>query len=119
MIRSVAAKAERLIRAYIPVAESKSEEWIRTGACARCGQCCKLVWKCPFLITDNQNLSGCRIHANPWRPKPCPVFPANPDDQQQLKNPERCGFRFKAQNSPALPAPTPAGTRQPRSEGSA
>ncbi|MDK1031809.1 MAG: phosphatidylserine decarboxylase family protein [Planctomycetia bacterium] len=58
----------------------------RKGACVRCGQCCSLVWRCPYLADGNQ----CRIYDK--RFKPCDNFPIDYWDLRWAVVP--CGHKF-------------------------
>jgi hypothetical protein len=65
----------------------------RTGDCHRCGLCCELIYKCPFLGRDGQNLPYCRIYGD-LRPANCRNYPFDATDSEV----EGCGFRFKTQS---------------------
>jgi len=76
----------------------------RRGHCARCGVCCMLVHRCPFLRIE-RGLATCLIHA--LRPANCRIFPVDPQDleERDLLAPERpCGYSFltAADRQPAL-----------------
>lgn len=62
---------------------------LRYGECKRCGACCMLVFKCPFLKTKDEVIA-CRIYGK--RPKGCRIFPLDARDFRELKSP--CGFHF-------------------------
>ena len=62
----------------------------REGECHRCGACCALVYRCPFLGHDAQNLPYCRIYGD-LRPGSCKNYPFDRVDSEI----EQCGFRFK------------------------
>lgn len=62
----------------------------REGECHRCGLCCELVYKCPFLGRDNSNLPYCRIYGD-LRPANCRNYPFDKTDSEV----DQCGFRFK------------------------
>ncbi len=61
----------------------------RSGECHRCGLCCELIYKCPFLGKDSQNLSYCRIYGD-LRPANCRNYPFDKFDAEI----DQCGFRF-------------------------
>jgi hypothetical protein len=69
---------------------AKSIEAEREGECHRCGLCCELVYKCPFLGRDGQNLPYCRIYGD-LRPTNCHSFPFDVIDAEI----ESCGYTFK------------------------
>ncbi len=62
----------------------------RQGECHRCGMCCKLINKCPFLGTDSQNLPFCRVYGE-LRPAACNNYPFDRVDSEI----KQCGFKFK------------------------
>ncbi|MEW6057206.1 MAG: hypothetical protein AB1540_11385 [Bdellovibrionota bacterium] len=62
----------------------------REGECHRCGACCKLIYRCPFLGHDAQDLPYCRIYGD-LRPGSCKNYPFDRVDSEI----EQCGFKFK------------------------
>ncbi|MDD5655655.1 MAG: hypothetical protein PHF00_00170 [Elusimicrobia bacterium] len=72
----------------------------RQGECLRCGLCCKLLFKCPFLQTLPSGLSRCRIHKR--RPDNCKYFPIDEKDireRDSLGADRPCGFWFVEQSA--------------------
>lgn len=69
----------------------KSIQETRTGECHRCGRCCELIYRCPFLGRDAQNLPYCRVYGD-LRPANCRNYPFDAVDSEV----EQCGFRFKS-----------------------
>jgi hypothetical protein len=67
----------------------KSIEKTRKGDCHRCGLCCELIYKCPFLGKDAQNQSYCRIYGD-LRPANCHNYPFDKVDAEI----DQCGFTF-------------------------
>ena len=61
----------------------------RSGDCHRCGACCELLFKCPFLGRDGQNLPYCRIYGD-LRPANCRNYPFDQIDSEIAG----CGFTF-------------------------
>jgi hypothetical protein len=61
----------------------------REGDCHRCGLCCELIYKCPFLGRDSQNLPYCRIYGD-LRPANCRNYPFDAIDSEI----ETCGYTF-------------------------
>ena len=57
----------------------------RRGGCQRCGSCCRLVFRCPFLTRQNE----CSIYGL-VRPPSCVDFPIDARDVQDAGG--RCGF---------------------------
>jgi Fe-S-cluster containining protein len=78
-------KTKRLFTSLLPVDPA------RTGACNRCGACCKLPYPCPFLRFDHQGLSSCAVYA--IRPPSCRKYPRVTAEQL---TPQECGYSFAA-----------------------
>src|SRR4051812_25772276 len=76
----------------------KSIAETRQGECHRCGLCCELIYKCPFLGKDSKNLPYCRIYGE-LRPANCRNYPFDLADSE-IKG---CGYTFK---SPVSQLPT-------------
>jgi hypothetical protein len=62
----------------------------RKGDCHRCGLCCELIYKCPFLGRDSKNLPYCRIYGD-LRPTNCKSYPFDKKDAEI----DTCGFYFE------------------------
>ncbi|MCM2276769.1 MAG: hypothetical protein NDJ89_01680 [Oligoflexia bacterium] len=62
----------------------------RQGECNRCGACCELIYKCPFLGRDSQNLPFCRVYGD-LRPASCHVYPFDAIDSEV----DECSYTFK------------------------
>lgn len=62
----------------------------RSGECHRCGLCCELIYKCPFLGRDSQNLPYCRVYGD-LRPANCHNYPFDKVDAEI----DTCGYSFK------------------------
>ncbi len=67
----------------------------RRGRCHQCGECCRLVFRCPMLLKDNR----CRIYGLP-RPANCTAFPIDRRDIQDVDG--ACGYSFSERSSDAL-----------------
>ena len=79
-------------RSYVIKAKEK-----RHGECARCGTCCKLLFKCPFL-DETQTPSMCKVHNT--RPFNCRIFPvdrADIADKNLVDSTKRCGYYFESE----------------------
>jgi hypothetical protein len=65
---------------------------LRHGECRQCAACCKLIFRCPFLSSDNR----CSIHESPVRPRSCQVFPIARQDLEDVRRSSGniCGFWF-------------------------
>lgn len=62
----------------------------RQGECNRCGACCALVYRCPFLGHDAENLPYCRVYGT-LQPAHCRTYPFDRVDRDV----EICSFSFK------------------------
>lgn len=70
------------------------------GGCNRCGECCKIVFKCPFFY-ESENTTACMIYTSKRHaPPPCVVFPIDPIDLAEVQRevaPAPCPFYFEGQ----------------------
>ena len=96
-------KARRFVQASLSRQDHDALLARRRGECKRCGGCCKLAFRCPFLRTDAEGQTSCRIYG--LRFAQCRLFPLHAADLRELRG--ECGFRFQAE--PAMAAnPTSA-----------
>ena len=63
---------------------------LRRGECNRCGACCELVFKCPFLKRYSDGTSTCGIYEN--RPNLCRLFPIERRDIEEVRG--TCTYYF-------------------------
>ncbi len=78
------SKLKRIfITCFLPVSKN------RKGECKNCGECCKLLLKCPFLKYNKTGKSYCRIFL--IRPLGCRKYPRT---ESEWKTRETCGFKF-------------------------
>lgn len=83
-------KTRRTFLSYFkPDYITKSIAENRKGDCHRCGACCELVLKCPFLGKDAQNLPYCRVYGE-LRPNNCRNYPIDAVDSEI----DQCGYTF-------------------------
>ena len=64
----------------------------RQGECNRCGACCKILFQCPFLATDEEGQYVCRIYEK--RFAQCRLFPLRAKDLLEV---EQCSYTFEEQ----------------------
>ena len=69
----------------------------RRGECNRCGACCKILFKCPFLGTDSEGQYTCRIYDK--RFAQCRLYPLHTVDLAELEG--QCSYTFETE--PARP----------------
>jgi uncharacterized cysteine cluster protein YcgN (CxxCxxCC family) len=72
----------------------------RQGECNRCGECCKIVFRCPFLGEDKPGEYTCRIYEH--RFAQCQRFPLRARDLREVK---ACSYTFPDAD---LPSAAPA-----------
>jgi len=66
----------------------------RAGECKRCGACCRIVIRCPFLKME-EGVAACAIHRH--RPPNCGIFPIDLrdlSDRDQIAPNIPCGYSF-------------------------
>jgi hypothetical protein len=76
----------------------------RGGECARCGACCKLMFRCPYLDGDGMD-TECVRHGNRW--ENCRIFPIDEHDiaDRDLVSGNgsgngKCGYSFDPPRKP-------------------
>lgn len=92
-------KARRFVQANLMRQDTGELLSRRHGECNRCGACCKILFRCPFLGTDEEGQYTCRIYEK--RFGQCRLFPLHAKDLLELG--EECSYSFEAE--PSLPAP--------------
>jgi hypothetical protein len=92
--RQAAGKVRRFFRANIYTAENEKLLSKRQGECNRCGACCKILFKCPFLVenlgADPGNLYTCGIYGEHF--SQCRIYPLVPQDLLEVEEP--CSYTF-------------------------
>ena len=63
---------------------------LRRGDCNRCGACCELLFKCPFLKKHSDGTATCGIYEN--RPNSCRLFPIERRDIEEVRG--SCSYYF-------------------------
>jgi hypothetical protein len=63
---------------------------LRHGECNRCGACCEIFFKCPFLKKHGDGTTTCGIYED--RPNQCRLFPIEPRDVAEVRG--SCSFYF-------------------------
>ena len=88
--RQAQGKIRRFVNTTFRKQEMIEQLALRRGDCNRCGACCELVFKCPFLKKNSDGSSMCGIYEN--RPNQCRMFPIEPRDIQEVKG--TCTYYF-------------------------
>ena len=69
------------------------------GGCNRCGLCCKIVFRCPFFV-ENEQTTACMIFSTRHAVPPCVTFPLDPIDLREVQRevaPAPCPFYFEGE----------------------
>jgi hypothetical protein len=88
--RQVQGKLRRFVSANFRKQEVIEKLALRRGDCNRCGACCEILFKCPFLKKHNDGTSTCGIYED--RPNQCRLFPIDERDLREVKG--TCSFYF-------------------------
>jgi len=88
--RQAQGKIRRFLNTNFRKQETVAALALRRGECNRCGACCELVFKCPFLKKQPDGSSLCGIYEN--RPNSCRLFPIEQRDIQEVKG--TCSYYF-------------------------
>ncbi|MCE2438255.1 MAG: hypothetical protein J4F39_02395 [Candidatus Latescibacteria bacterium] len=71
--RQAAGKVRRLFLVHFRKSYVAEQATLLEGECNRCGNCCEILFKCPFLVKQDDGFSVCSIYEN--RPLQCNAFP--------------------------------------------
>ncbi|SRR6266496_5443590 len=88
--RQAQGKLRRFVKTNFKKQEIIASLALRQGECNRCGACCELVFKCPFLKKQSDGTTICGIYEN--RPNQCRLFPTEQRDIQELRG--TCSYYF-------------------------
>jgi len=93
--RQATGKVRRFFRANLYTRGNSALLARRQGECTRCGACCKILFKCPFLL-ENAEQDGsvqysCSIYGS--YPNQCQIYPLVPKDLDEIEEP--CGYTFQ------------------------
>jgi Fe-S-cluster containining protein len=104
MTLQVGGKVRRFVQATVLKQDTDALLAKRQGECNRCGACCKILFKCPFLDTDADGQYTCRIYDK--RFAQCRLYPLHAKDLLELQG--QCSYTFAEQPS-AEPIPAAPG----------
>jgi hypothetical protein len=88
--RQAAGKVRRFVFANIHTSRNNEMLALRQGECTRCGACCKILFRCPFLIEEPGQIYSCGIYGAHFNS--CRIFPLVPKDLEEVEEP--CGYTF-------------------------
>lgn len=88
--RQAQGKLRRFVRANFRKDEVIASLALRQGDCNRCGACCEILFKCPFLKKHRDGTTTCGIYED--RPNQCRLFPIEKRDIEEVRG--TCSFYF-------------------------
>ena len=89
--RQVQGKLRRFVSANFRKHEvEEAVREMRRGECNRCGACCEILFKCPFLKKHRDGTTSCGIYED--RPNQCRLFPIEKRDLEEVRG--TCSFYF-------------------------
>jgi Putative zinc- or iron-chelating domain len=88
--RQVHGKLRRFVSANFRKQEVVAQLSLRRGECNRCGACCEILFKCPFLKKHDDGTSTCGIYED--RPNQCRLFPLERRDLDEVRG--SCSYYF-------------------------
>ena len=89
-------KLRRFVQSNLVVEDKEALLSRRQGDCNRCGACCKILFRCPFLGTDAAGQYTCRIYEQ--RFAQCRLFPLRSRDLLEV---QECSYTFAGDPQPA------------------
>jgi hypothetical protein len=88
--RQVQGKLRRFVSINFRKDEVIEKLALRRGDCNRCGACCEILFKCPFLRKHDDGTSTCGIYED--RPNQCRLFPLEQRDLAEVRG--TCSYYF-------------------------
>jgi hypothetical protein len=88
--RQAQGKIRRFVNSTFRKREVRTRLAQRRGDCNRCGACCEILFKCPFLKKHDDGSSTCGVYEN--RPEQCRLYPIEPRDLKEVRG--SCSFYF-------------------------
>jgi len=88
--RQAQGKLRRFVSANFRKDEVIAQLALRRGECNRCGACCEILFKCPFLKKHDDGTTTCGIYED--RPNQCRLFPIEKRDLEEVRG--SCSFYF-------------------------
>ncbi|MBV9209474.1 MAG: YkgJ family cysteine cluster protein [Acidobacteria bacterium] len=88
--RQMHGKLRRFVSANFRKEDVIASLSLRRGECNRCGACCEILFKCPFLKKHGDGTTTCGIYED--RPNQCRLFPIERRDLEEVRG--TCSFYF-------------------------
>ena len=92
IVRLLKGKLRRQFLVHFRLSGFNSAFTGRQGECLQCANCCRFVFRCPFLSVAGR----CVIYNTKFRPKVCIHFPLGRSDLEDVRiaSGRTCGYRF-------------------------
>src|SRR5262249_15274586 len=87
-------KVRRFIQAKLMTPDTEGLLAKRRGECNRCGACCQMLSRCPFLAAAAEGPYPCRVHER--RFARCRLFPLHAADLREV---EQCSYTFEPESA--------------------
>jgi hypothetical protein len=88
--KQVQGKLRRFVNIRFRKEEVVAKLALRQGECNRCGACCEILFKCPFLKKHGDGVTTCGIYED--RPNQCRLYPIERRDLEEVRG--QCSFYF-------------------------
>jgi hypothetical protein len=88
--RQAQGKLRRFVSSNFRRDEVVAKLALRRGDCNRCGACCEILFKCPFLRKHEDGTTTCGIYED--RPNQCRLFPIERRDIEEVRG--SCSYYF-------------------------
>jgi Fe-S-cluster containining protein len=105
--RQLRGKIRRFVQAKLTTQDTEALLARRRGDCNRCGACCKILFRCPFLGTDADGQYTCTIYEK--RFAQCRLYPLHARDLLEV---EECSYTFASEPVPARPTIAPVSAEE-------
>ncbi|HVG39003.1 MAG TPA: YkgJ family cysteine cluster protein [Pyrinomonadaceae bacterium] len=88
--RQAQGKLRRFVLSNFQKQEVIESLSLRRGECNRCGACCEILFKCPFLKKQDDGSTSCGIYED--RPNQCRLYPIEKRDLAEVRG--TCSYYF-------------------------
>lgn len=99
--RQAFGKIRRFVLVHFRKKYVQRQTTLRQGTCNQCGNCCEILFRCPFLVKIDKNMSACSIYDS--RPGQCAAFPINARCLSEVDF--DCSYTFPAQTGLQIEPP--------------